>query len=115
MEIFELENLAEGLEEFGNEVHKNAVDKGWYDNPKSDVESIALMITELAEAIEAIRNGNPPDKHVPEMDNLSVELADCVIRILDFAAYNKIDIGKAMVLKHEANKQREKMHGGKTI
>jgi NTP pyrophosphatase (non-canonical NTP hydrolase) len=96
-------------------VHKNAVEKGWYENSRSDVESIALMITELSEAIEAIRNGNLKDKHCPEFDNLTIELADCIIRIFDFCGHKEIDIGSAILAKHEANRKRSHKHGGKVL
>lgn len=93
-------------------VHENARNKGWWDEERNAGEAIALMHSELSEALEALRNGNPQDSKVP-FDNLSVELADCIIRIMDFAGGAGLNIAAAIVAKHEFNKTRPHKHGKK--
>jgi len=96
-------------------VHKTAQDKGWWDTPREDGTCIALMHAELSEALEAFRKGGfheSDDKiHHPAV---TVELADVVIRIMDYCAYNQLDIAQALVEKAQYNETREYRHGGKS-
>lgn len=103
------------LQSLQRDIHECAVAKGWYDGSteRNSAELIALMHSELSEALEAFRKGNPPDKHCPQFGNAEVELADCIIRILDAAEHLKIDVVSAIVAKTEANWKREPRHGGK--
>ena len=94
-------------------VHQNARDKGWWDEARNAGEGIALMHSELSEALEALRKGNPADEKCPEFTNLEVELADTIIRIMDFAEGMHLDIAGAIVAKHEYNKTRPHKHGKK--
>jgi len=68
------------------EVNHIAIDKGWWEGERNEGELIALMHSELSEALEAIRKGNPPDDKIPEFTGVEAELADVIIRIMDFAA-----------------------------
>jgi hypothetical protein len=94
-------------------VHNNAVSKGWYDQERNELELIALIHSELSEAVEALRNDNPPDEHCPEFSSAEIELADTVIRILDMSAAKGYNIGGAVVAKMEYNQLRPYRHGGK--
>ena len=51
------------------------------------------------------------DKHIPDLPAFGVELADCIIQILDTCAAAGIDIGECLVAKHEYNKTRPYKHG----
>jgi len=42
------------------EAHQNAIDKGWWENPKSFGEIIALIHSEASEALEQYRDGRKP-------------------------------------------------------
>lgn len=92
--------------------HNSAAHGFWNDGPnRNKPEMIALMHSELSEALEAIRNGYPYDQHCTSFDNLTIELADCIIRILDFCAGFNLPIGEAILVKHDFNKSRPHKHG----
>lgn len=94
--------------------YKNARDNGWWDKGDRNIgELCMLMVTELAEAYEAYRNNNAPDDKLPEFPGLHVELADCIIRILDYCGREGIPIGLLVQKKMEFNKSRGYRHGGK--
>lgn len=92
-------------------VHNNAKEKGWWDEERNDGEMIALMHSELSEALEALRKGDPFDDKVPTSLSLSVELADVVIRIMDFAEARGLNLPAAIVDKHNFNTTRPHKHG----
>lgn len=105
--------LIDGLTDLQRDIHELAISKGWWDGPRNDGELIALIHREVSECLEALRDGNPPDKHVPEYNSAEVELADVVIRVLDMAQARGWKVAEAMVAKHAFNRSREWKHGGK--
>lgn len=94
-----------------DQIHQLAVDKGWWETDRNDGECIALMHSELSEALEALRKGNPVDEKCDNFRNLAVELADCVIRIMDYCGARNIPLADAIVAKYEHNKTRPHKHG----
>lgn len=99
---------------------ENAKEKGWWDNPPSFGEFIALCHSELSEALEEHRNG----KCVAETyysgagakpEGIPTELADVVIRICDYCYNNQIDLEWALKEKMNYNKTRPYRHGGKVL
>jgi NTP pyrophosphatase (non-canonical NTP hydrolase) len=94
-----------------NQVHSTAVEKGWWDTDRNDGEAIALIHSELSEALEGMRRRNPPDEHIPEFNSVEVELADAVIRIMDFSVARNLRVGDAILAKMEYNKARPRKHG----
>ena len=46
-------------------------------------------------------------------EGIAVEMADCIIRILDWCGKEGIDIDRIISTKHEYNKSRPYRHGGK--
>lgn len=88
---------------------------GFHDKPVEHGTRIALITSELSEALEAIRHGNPPDDKIPEFTGLEAELADAVIRIMDFSETCQCNTGGAIVAKMRYNATRPHMHGGKAF
>lgn len=50
---------------------------------------------------------------LPKPEGLAIEIADVILRLLDLCESQGIDLERAMRLKHEYNKTRPRMHGGK--
>ena len=84
-EVFANEYFKQYFEDIQSRIHTNAVAHGWWDEPREDGTLIALIMSEAAEALEALRKGNGPDEHCPQFSGAEVELADVVIRIMDMA------------------------------
>ena len=112
------------LDELAARVHE-ANTKWWIDletdQPKERNvgEMLMLCVSELAEALEGHRKGLQDDKLV-QYRMLDVELADCLIRILDLCAGLNINIGEVFESKMDFNRTREdhkienrKKEGGK--
>lgn len=92
--------------------HKTASDAGWYKNPETGEtiernfgEVVALMHSELSEALEADRKGLKDDK-LPHRDGREVEFADCLIRIFDTAEALGLDLAGALIEKNRFNRER---------
>lgn len=69
-----------------------------------------LMHSELGERTEAQRKSLPSDK-IEGFTGEEEELADMVIRALDYCGRRKFRLGKAIVAKMRYNFGREYMHG----
>jgi NTP pyrophosphatase (non-canonical NTP hydrolase) len=94
-------------------VNTIAVSKGWWKGDRNDGEMICLMHSELSEALEGLRHGNPASDHIPAFTAVEEELADVVIRIMDFAMAKNHRVAEAIIAKIEFNHNRPYMHGGK--
>ena len=101
------------ISEIQKEIHETAKSKGWWEYPRGTPECIALMHSELSEALEAYRIGNPMSEKIPPFSQIEEELGDEVIRILDYAEHNGFEIGPAVAAKMAYNKTREYRHGNK--
>jgi hypothetical protein len=122
-------------------VHKLAHEKGWHDGDTTLPERLMLVVCEISEAVECIRDGELPiwqkGKTIPvageeiaitkvtplspdwkaseKPEGTLIELADAVIRIFDICESQGWDLEKAIALKHTYNKTRPYRHGGKAL
>lgn len=88
-----------------------AKDHGWHEKPRNDGEVLALIHCEISEALQALRDGNKPDHHCPDFSSLEIELADAIIRIMDYAGERGLNLSLAILEKMEFNKKRPYKHG----
>ncbi len=71
-----------------------------------------LIVTEGAELIEGLRKPAEANDHDPEaFTNEEVEMADQVIRILDFAGNYNLRLGACILAKMAKNEGRPHRHG----
>jgi NTP pyrophosphatase (non-canonical NTP hydrolase) len=101
------------ITEIQEAVHRTAVEHGWWESPRPVGEVLMLMVTELAEAMEAYRDGNPESEKIPPFSKMEEELVDVIIRLLDFAGGTGLDIEGALAAKMAYNEGRPYRHGGK--
>jgi NTP pyrophosphatase (non-canonical NTP hydrolase) len=110
------------LNDLAKQIHQNAKDKGFWDSPRNTGELFMLIISEASEALEAHRKGRRADieafekevkaresiKHCIDFsfedifrdcikDTTADEIADVVIRILDYCCVSEIEIKPALL------------------
>lgn len=74
------------LYDLAAEIHGTAKEKGFWDSERNYGEMLMLIVSELAEALEAHRDGQDPVYYEIEggkPEGAAIELADAVIRCLD--------------------------------
>ncbi|MFT4415303.1 MazG nucleotide pyrophosphohydrolase domain-containing protein [Fredinandcohnia humi] len=87
------------------QAYETAKSKGWHDKPVETGTLLALIHSEVSEALEADRKG--------DTENFAEELADVCIRIFDLCGSKGIDLENTILKKMEYNKTRPFKHGGK--
>ena len=87
--------------------HNIAKSKGWWDRPRNDGELIALMHSELSEALEELRDIDSKDSLLAE------ELSDCCIRIFDYCFARNLNLAASISCKIVHNMDRPYKHNKK--
>ena len=96
----------------------NRAKEFWSDGDRP-AELAMLVVTEVAEYVEALRDGHGPgewfltEKGKP--DGPAAELADVLIRCFDMAARYGIDLPAVLEAKHAYNCGRPHQHGGRVL
>jgi len=127
------------LNDLSKRINANSKSKGFWDEGLQNIpEKMMLIVSELSEALEALRKDK---KYINELDNKDViqmlkssdtpdkmqkeyfesnikdtfedEIADTLIRLLDLCGYMDIDIDFHTEAKMLYNKGRERLHGKK--
>lgn len=105
------------LNELSGRAHQNAVAHGFYETPPSIPEYLALIHSEVSEALEDYRDGNMAQGFREDGKPIGFpsELADIIIRVAYLAGYKKIDLDEAIKIKMAYNEKRPYKHGQKAL
>lgn len=127
--VFELDERLKALETDNMQSRCGAAAKanGWheaYENMPEEykrdhiITKVMLIVSELAEAVEELRDGFAPDETYysdgGKPEGFAVELADAVIRAYDLAEMVGVDLDSLIEEKVSYNKTRGYKHG-KTV
>ena len=92
------------------QVHADNCKKGFWDEDRELGTTLMLVVSEIAEALEADRKGRWATEE-PYKDTFEDEIADTFIRLMDLCGRYQIDIDKHIAWKLEYNRGRAYKHG----
>lgn len=128
------------INQLAKEIHENNKKKGFYEGEKNIGEMLALIHSEVSEALECDREERYCNMHIPfddagnttfndlqheedimfeeffkmdVKDTFEDEIADIMIRCMDLAAFKGIDLEAHIKAKIRYNSLREYKHGKK--
>lgn len=112
-----INKFSEAWEALQAEVGGDMQTSGFWDFSMSEhdilyrLSKIMLMVTELSELAEGLRERRTMSDHIEEFFHEEEELADTVIRIMDYANFYHLDVVGAILAKTKFNKTRVHKHG----
>jgi len=103
------------ITEWQQEVHSIARSKGFDVRERNVAESLCLIHSEVSEAMECWRDDDMEMRYAPDgsgkPEGLPSELADVVIRVMDFMEGFGMNLEEAMEIKAAFNRGRPQLHG----
>lgn len=124
LKSWEHDQTAAGLNALARDINDWAIDKGFWrfqstpadtplpiENLAIKTTKVMLVVTELAELVEGLRKPVEYDRNTVPYTNEEEEVADAIIRLLDYAGAYGLRIGEALCAKMAKNEGRPYRHG----
>lgn len=100
--------------ELAEELYKTHVDNGWANTNTTLLENLALIHSEISEAVEECRKNNDVvyfDEVTGKPEGLAIELIDVLTRTMNVLYSLEFPVPAHLLIKNAYNKTRGKLHG----
>lgn len=109
--------FGEAFDRFAILVYEEARARGWYDQPLTFGDQVALLHSECSEALEAYRELGFADRLSSDRgpEGVRSELADVLLRVASTAVSRGLILAPVLAEKIAFNATRSYRHGGKRL